>query len=32
VHGVASWQLPDESLGDGAAPGITFWSQVWVGE
>jgi peptide/nickel transport system substrate-binding protein len=32
VHGVASWQLPDGSLGDGAAPGITFWSQVWVGE
>jgi peptide/nickel transport system substrate-binding protein len=30
VHGVASWTLPDGSLGDGAAPGITFWSQAWV--
>ncbi|MGH9210867.1 MAG: ABC transporter substrate-binding protein [Acidimicrobiales bacterium] len=30
VHGVASWGLPDGSLGDGAAPGISFWSQVWV--
>lgn len=30
VHGVASWETPDGSLGDGAAPGITFWSQVWV--
>lgn len=32
VHGVASWELPSGNLGDGAAPGITFWSQVWVGE
>jgi peptide/nickel transport system substrate-binding protein len=30
VHGVASWTLPDGSSGDGAAPGITFWSQVWA--
>jgi peptide/nickel transport system substrate-binding protein len=30
VHGVASWSMPDGTLGDGAAPGITFWSQVWV--
>jgi peptide/nickel transport system substrate-binding protein len=30
VHGVAGWTLPDDSMGDGAAPGITFWSQVWV--
>ncbi len=32
LKGVASWQLPDGSSGDGAAPGITFWSQVWVAE
>jgi peptide/nickel transport system substrate-binding protein len=30
VHGVAGWRLPGGSLGDGAAPGVTFWSQVWV--
>jgi peptide/nickel transport system substrate-binding protein len=30
LHGVNSWRLPSGSLGDGAAPGITFWSQVWV--
>jgi peptide/nickel transport system substrate-binding protein len=30
IDGVASWTLPDGSSGDGAAPGITFWSQVWT--
>ena len=30
VRGVAGWKLPDGSLGDGAAPGITYWSQVWA--
>ena len=30
VRGVAGWRLPDGSLGDGAAPGITYWSQVWA--
>ena len=29
VHGVASWTTPDDTMGDGAAPGITFWGQVW---
>jgi peptide/nickel transport system substrate-binding protein len=32
VQGVAGWTLPDGSLGDGVAPGITLWSQVWVEE
>jgi peptide/nickel transport system substrate-binding protein len=32
LNGVAAWQLPDGSQGDGAAPGITFWSQVWLGD
>lgn len=32
LAGVASWVLPDGSLGDGATPAITFWSQVWLEE
>ncbi|HEY8527173.1 MAG TPA: ABC transporter substrate-binding protein [Acidimicrobiales bacterium] len=32
IEGVAGWTLPDGSLGDGATPAITFWSQVWVAE
>ena len=30
VKGVPSWVLPSGSLGDGATPAITFWSQVWL--
>jgi peptide/nickel transport system substrate-binding protein len=29
VDGIASWVLPDGSMGDGATPAVTFWSQVW---
>ncbi|HEY8547852.1 MAG TPA: ABC transporter substrate-binding protein [Acidimicrobiales bacterium] len=32
VNGIASWLLPDGSPGDGAAPAITFWSQVWLSD
>ncbi|HMG41651.1 MAG TPA: ABC transporter substrate-binding protein [Acidimicrobiales bacterium] len=32
VKGVPSWVLPSGTLGDGAIPGITFWSQVWLEE
>jgi peptide/nickel transport system substrate-binding protein len=30
VKGIATWKLPDGTLGDGAQNGITFWSKVWV--
>jgi peptide/nickel transport system substrate-binding protein len=32
LTGVAGWVLPGGSLGDGATPAITFWSQVWLEE
>ena len=32
VKGVPSWVLPSGTLGDGATPAVTFWSQVWLEE
>lgn len=32
LSGVASWVLPSGTLGDGATPAVTFWSQVWQEE
>jgi peptide/nickel transport system substrate-binding protein len=32
VDGVATWKMPDGTVGNGAQSGITIWGQVWLSE